>query len=287
VVADNDNEPEEQTPRSRDSLAALTNPGGLIGELVDWIVSSSSRPSRELALSAVIPFVGALLGRRFASQTDLRTNFYVVALAEAMSSDDVLDEWFLTRPFSWGDELDGASKRHLERNLVYAWLDRGGEYGFNVSQKKIQQIVDAFGVSREWLEKGRGRGSRLHGSRGRGCRRRSRRRGAVAYRWRRIGPPCRPRDRRARTYPSRPPRTRGITGPGIVPGKGGDGPGSERAIRPKPGRAKLVVYPVLVCRWSSCPHLVRPSHKASPATPTGESGPRPCRLPVSDFCCEI
>ena len=83
LVASNDNEPDEETPTSCDLLAALTNPGCLIGELVDWIVSSSSRPSRELALSAVIPFVGALLGRRFASQTDLRTNFYVVALADS------------------------------------------------------------------------------------------------------------------------------------------------------------------------------------------------------------
>lgn len=76
VVADNDNEPDEQTPTSLVGLSDLTNPGGLIGELVDWIVSSASRPSRKLALSAVIPFAGALLGRRFASQTDLRTNFY-------------------------------------------------------------------------------------------------------------------------------------------------------------------------------------------------------------------
>src|SRR5579864_8703316 len=53
-------------------LADLTNPGGVVGDIVDWIVSSSSRPSRELALAAAIPFVGALIGRRFASPTDLR-----------------------------------------------------------------------------------------------------------------------------------------------------------------------------------------------------------------------
>jgi hypothetical protein len=64
-------------------LSDHTNPGGVVSELIDWIVSSSSRPSRELALSAVLPFVGALLGRRFASPTDLRTNFYTVALADS------------------------------------------------------------------------------------------------------------------------------------------------------------------------------------------------------------
>jgi hypothetical protein len=64
-------------------LSDLTDPGGVVSDIVDWIVSSSSRPSRELALSAVIPFVGALIGRRFASPTDLRTNFYTVALADS------------------------------------------------------------------------------------------------------------------------------------------------------------------------------------------------------------
>jgi hypothetical protein len=64
-------------------LGDLTNPCGVVSELIDWIVSSSSRPSRELALSAVLPFVGALLGRRIASPTDLRTNFYTVALADS------------------------------------------------------------------------------------------------------------------------------------------------------------------------------------------------------------
>src|ERR1700736_5792429 len=65
------------------SLTDPTKPGGGASDLCDSIVSSSDRPSRELELSAVLPFVGALLGRRFASPTDLRTNFYTVALADS------------------------------------------------------------------------------------------------------------------------------------------------------------------------------------------------------------
>jgi hypothetical protein len=65
------------------TLDELTDPGGLISDLVDWITSSAERPSRALALSAVIPFVGALAGRRFASPTNLRTNFYCIALASS------------------------------------------------------------------------------------------------------------------------------------------------------------------------------------------------------------
>jgi hypothetical protein len=65
------------------TLSELTNPGGVVSDIIDWMVSSSSRPSRELALAATIPFVGALIGRRFAGPTDLRTNFYCVGLASS------------------------------------------------------------------------------------------------------------------------------------------------------------------------------------------------------------
>lgn len=67
--------------RSDSTLADLTHPGGYIEDLIDWIVSSAEHPSRELALSAVIPFVGALIGRRFAGYRDARTNIYSIALA--------------------------------------------------------------------------------------------------------------------------------------------------------------------------------------------------------------
>lgn len=72
---------EEELFRSDASLADLTRPGGFIEELIDWIVSSAEHPSRELALSAVIPFVGSLIGRRFAGYRDARTNIYSIALA--------------------------------------------------------------------------------------------------------------------------------------------------------------------------------------------------------------
>jgi hypothetical protein len=74
---------DEDRTASHTSLSDLTDPGGVVSDIVDWIVSSSSRPSRELALSATLPFVGALIGRRYASPTDLRTNFYAVGLASS------------------------------------------------------------------------------------------------------------------------------------------------------------------------------------------------------------
>lgn len=79
---DNDNDADaDALPESATKLSDFTHPGGLIEELIDWIISSAQRPSRELALSAVLPFVGALIGRRFETDTGLRSNVYTVALA--------------------------------------------------------------------------------------------------------------------------------------------------------------------------------------------------------------
>lgn len=72
---------EEELFRSDATLSDLTRPGGYLEELIDWIVSSAEHPSRELALSAVIPFVGSLIGRRFAGYRDARSNVYAIALA--------------------------------------------------------------------------------------------------------------------------------------------------------------------------------------------------------------
>src|SRR5260370_11268037 len=83
IIPANDNDEPTVTLKSDTALSDLTDPGGVVSDIVDWIVSSSDRPSRELALSATLPFVGALIGRRFASRTDLRTNFYSVALASS------------------------------------------------------------------------------------------------------------------------------------------------------------------------------------------------------------
>ena len=85
-VPANDNERPHRTSKALVSdiaLSNLTDPGGVVSDIVDWVISSSTRPSRELALAAALPFVGALIGRRFSSPTDLRTNFYSVGLASS------------------------------------------------------------------------------------------------------------------------------------------------------------------------------------------------------------
>jgi hypothetical protein len=88
---DNDNleaiedEPQEFDLTARNTpLLDLTRPGGLVEDLVDWVCSSNPNPSRELALSAVLPFMGALMGQHYATgERSTRANIYSVALAES------------------------------------------------------------------------------------------------------------------------------------------------------------------------------------------------------------
>lgn len=65
-------------------LESLTYPGGLVEDLIDWIVSSAEQPSRALAMAAVLPFVAALCGARYSTGSrDTRPNIYTVALADS------------------------------------------------------------------------------------------------------------------------------------------------------------------------------------------------------------
>lgn len=84
-ATDIDCEPEiEFKLEDASDLESLTYPGGLVQDLIDWIVSSTDRPSRPLALAAVLPFVASLAGPRFATGIKAtRPNIYVVALAES------------------------------------------------------------------------------------------------------------------------------------------------------------------------------------------------------------
>lgn len=82
-VAEDDDPPEYKLEAVAD-LESLTYPGGLVEDLIDWIVSSAEQPCRALAMAAVLPFIGALCGPRYATtKRDTRPNIYTVALAES------------------------------------------------------------------------------------------------------------------------------------------------------------------------------------------------------------
>lgn len=83
VTYDDDDIPEYKLEAVAD-LESLTYPGGLVQDLVDWIISSAEHPCRALAMAAVLPLVGSLCGPRYSTGSrDTRPNIYTVALAES------------------------------------------------------------------------------------------------------------------------------------------------------------------------------------------------------------
>src|SRR5262249_34316394 len=68
-----------------DELARFTTVPGVVGEIVDWIVATSRRRRRVLALGAAISVVGTLVVRRAAGPTRSATHLYAVGIASTGS----------------------------------------------------------------------------------------------------------------------------------------------------------------------------------------------------------
>lgn len=88
------NEQEERTrllaERKKEAIAGPPPDGmmpgsGLIKEIAEYILETSIRPMRALAVAAATAFVGVLIGRKYESPTRLGSNLYLVGLAESGS----------------------------------------------------------------------------------------------------------------------------------------------------------------------------------------------------------
>ena len=71
-----------------DRPVELIPPSGMLAELVGWILETSLDPQPELAVAASVAFLGAVMGRKFRTETDLRTNLYVVGVAHSGAGKD-------------------------------------------------------------------------------------------------------------------------------------------------------------------------------------------------------
>lgn len=69
--------------RSEISPDLVYNAPGLVGQLARWIIDTSLYPQPILALAAAIPAIGIVMGHRVATETNLRTNFFTLGIAES------------------------------------------------------------------------------------------------------------------------------------------------------------------------------------------------------------
>ena len=63
----------------------LVMPDGLVGDLTDYMLSTARRPQPLLSLGASLCAIGALMGRNYRTESNLRSNLYVVGIADSGS----------------------------------------------------------------------------------------------------------------------------------------------------------------------------------------------------------
>ena len=63
----------------------LTIPDGLVGDLTHYMLSTARRPQPVLSLDASLCAVGTLMGRQYRTESNLRSNLYVVGIADSGS----------------------------------------------------------------------------------------------------------------------------------------------------------------------------------------------------------
>ncbi|WP_160381230.1 PriCT-2 domain-containing protein [Pseudooceanicola pacificus] len=63
----------------------LTIPDGLVGDLTGYMLATARRPQPLLSLGASLCAIGALMGRRYRTTSNLRSNLYVVGIADSGS----------------------------------------------------------------------------------------------------------------------------------------------------------------------------------------------------------
>jgi len=66
----------------------LNNPPGILGEIVRYIVSTSRRPQPEYAVNAALTMAGTVLGQRYISDQEHRTNLYIISIGVSTSGKD-------------------------------------------------------------------------------------------------------------------------------------------------------------------------------------------------------
>lgn len=94
LIADNDDEEDAALPvpfaGSASGLSAeLCYPPGAVGEFARWIAACARFPSPHLSLASALALTAGLIGRRYKGPTGLRSNLYIVALAESGFGKDI------------------------------------------------------------------------------------------------------------------------------------------------------------------------------------------------------
>ncbi|MCB4767842.1 bifunctional DNA primase/polymerase [Ancylobacter sp. Lp-2] len=91
--ADNDDDEDAALPIPTASTSGLPlelcYPPGAVGEFARWVASCARFPSPHLSLASALALTAGLIGRRYRGPTGLRSNLYLIALAESGFGKDI------------------------------------------------------------------------------------------------------------------------------------------------------------------------------------------------------
>ena len=76
---------ETAAPRCSAPAFDLVIPDGLVGDLTRYMIATARRPQPLLSLGASLCAIGALMGRLYRTESNLRSNLYVVGIADSGS----------------------------------------------------------------------------------------------------------------------------------------------------------------------------------------------------------
>ena len=79
---------EDEEPAKKDALIVNYNAPGLVGEIAEWITKGAVKPQPALSLAVALVGVGCVMGKKFASPTDLRTNILALCLSPSGTGKD-------------------------------------------------------------------------------------------------------------------------------------------------------------------------------------------------------
>ncbi|MCL7405922.1 DUF3987 domain-containing protein [Paradonghicola geojensis] len=77
--------PSETEAKLDTSAFSLSLPDGLVGDLTGYMLATARRPQPLLSLGASLCAIGALMGRNYRTESNLRSNLYVVGIADSGS----------------------------------------------------------------------------------------------------------------------------------------------------------------------------------------------------------
>jgi hypothetical protein len=148
----------EPIPEAPAVPSAFYELDGVLGQMVDYIVSTAIQPQPVLAVAAAICAIGVLAGRKYRSESNLRTNFYTISIAESGGGKDharkciemAFAEAALSGYIGGGRLTSGAgllSALKRQPDTLFQ-LDEFGQFLLNVTAerapKHVREVWDYF-----------------------------------------------------------------------------------------------------------------------------------------------